>query len=77
MSSGVVPTEAFEQIDPIAFRTQVTALQAAVQQEIAAIYEAAEDDADSSAPPMAPVPRQTVPAPLEARDKSKKREALF
>ena len=47
---GVVPTEAFEQIDPIAFRTQVTALQAAVQQEIAAIYEAAEDDADSSAP---------------------------
>ena len=47
---GIVPTEAFEQIDPIAFRTQVTALQAAVQQEIAAIYEAAEDDADSSAP---------------------------
>ena len=47
---GVVPTEAFEQIDPITFRTQVTALQAAVQQEIAAIYEAAEDDADSSAP---------------------------
>lgn len=34
MSTASVPTEAFEQIDPIAFRTQVTALQAAVQQEI-------------------------------------------
>ena len=47
---GVVPTEAFDQIDPIAFRTQVTALQAAVQQEIAAIYEAEGEGADSSAP---------------------------
>lgn len=45
-----MPTEALSRSIPIAFRTQVTALQAAVQQEIAAIYEAAEDDADSSAP---------------------------
>ena len=45
---GLETTDAYDQIDPAAFREKVVSLQAAVQEEINAVLAAQEEDTDSS-----------------------------